>query len=128
MTNTDWWAKRLSSQTPRPSTPPISPTQNTPYKHEFGAPNTQVAYNSQTDELVSKAQSAKQQARCPGCNSGNYMAVQGSKSRCYDCGYPLVQAGTGVGLPSQSSGPAIAAKQPNQGNGFNPTTIVGRLE
>jgi hypothetical protein len=61
--------------------------------------------------------------------SGNYFAPQGTqRMRCYDCGYPVIQAGSGAGMPSGSSGPTIAAKQPSQGGGFNPNVIIGRVE
>jgi hypothetical protein len=54
-----------------------------------------------------------------------------SKARCYDCGYPLVQSGSGMGKgitggPS-SSGPATPARQIASG-GWNPTTIIGKIE
>jgi hypothetical protein len=59
--------------------------------------------------------------------SGNYMAPVGTqRKRCYDCGYPIVQAGTGVGGTGQGGAP-IAARQPSQGGGFNPNVIVDRL-
>lgn len=56
------------------------------------------------------------------------MAPMGTqKMRCYDCGYPVVQSGSGGGLPSDSSGPATPARQAHKGNNFNPTTIVDRI-
>lgn len=129
MSNSNWWASKLGgtpNTTPTPATTP--PTGNV-YRATPGAPNTPVAYDPNKDQLVSRAQSAKQSDRCPGCNSGNYMAApNGGRMRCYDCGYPLVQAGSGVGGTGNSSGPTIAAKQPSQGGGFNPTVIVGKVE
>jgi hypothetical protein len=55
------------------------------------------------------------------------MAAPGSTyKRCFDCGYPKVQSGTGVGA-TQSDAPAKKATQvPTQG--YSPTTIVGRIE
>ena len=47
--------------------------------------------------------------------------------RCYDCGYPLTQTGTGIaGVNAPSAGPTQAAVQVPTG-GWNPTTIIGKL-
>lgn len=127
MTNNDWWSKKLTGQT-TPGAPRTSPPVNIPYTHQPGNPNVPVTYDPNSDQVMSKAQSAKQSSRCPGCNSGNYMAPPGTNlMRCYDCGYPLVQAGSGVISTSSSGGAATPAKQPNQGSGFNPNIIVERL-
>lgn len=124
MTN-DWWTKKLS-QPNVPSVPPTSPKPSVPYRYS-PLQNTPVTYDSERDQTVTKAQSARQVDRCPGCNSGNYMAPQGTNlKRCYDCGYPLVQSGTGTGIPTDGA-PAVPAKQPAVGSGFNPQTIVERL-
>jgi hypothetical protein len=123
MTN-DWWSKKLS-QPNVPSVPPVAPPQPVPYS--YTKQNTPVSYDPSADQLVTKATSARQVDRCPGCNSGNYMAPQGtSLKRCYDCGYPLVQSGTGSGIPTDGA-PARPAKQPAVGSGFNPNVIVERL-
>ena len=122
----DWWSKKLSNPGNTSSVPPVSPAQPVPYRYA-PSQNTPVSYDSQADQTVTKAQSARQVDRCPGCNSGNYMAPQGTTlKRCYDCGYPLVQSGTGAGIPTDG-GPARPAKQPAVGSGFNPQTIVERL-
>ena len=127
MSNNNWWAKKLGTTPAVSSSPPTSPANPTVYRAPQQTPNTQVAYDSENDQLVTKAQSSRSNDRCPGCLSGNYMAPVGTqRKRCYDCGYPIVQAGTGVGGTGQGGTP-IAAKQPSQGNGFNPTTIVDRI-
>mgnify|MGYP006284106419 CR=1 FL=1 len=131
MTNNDWWAKKLGTPGQRSTTPPTSPPPGNVYRPPAPVQNPQVAYDPQQDQLVTRAQSAKMLDRCPGCGSGNYMAPMGTKlQRCYDCGYPLVQSGTGAGTPSgsASSGPTIAAKQVGQNDGFNPQIIVGRVD
>lgn len=126
MTNADWYARKLGQQA-RPSIPPSSPPQPRVYSHTPGNPNIPVSYDQTNDQLVTKAQSVKQVDRCPGCNSGNYMAPTGTNlKRCYDCGYPLIQAGTGVGVPTDGA-PAKPAKQPAVGSGFNPNVIVDRI-
>lgn len=131
MTNSsDWWSRKLGGGNARPSTPPSSPVTPQPYTPRPYDQNTPVTYDSNTDQVMStRAQSARDASRCPGCGSGNYMAPQGtSKMRCYDCGYPLVQAGSGVSSTGGSSaGAPIPARQPNQGGGFNPTVIVDRI-
>jgi len=49
-----------------------------------------------------------------------------TRARCYDCGYPLVQQGSGIGTTSSSNGPAQPARQA-EGGGWNPGTIVGKI-
>jgi ribosomal protein S27AE len=129
MADNNWWAKKLGNPGLNTSaTPPTAPLSNLPYAPQQQQPNTRVAYDQNSDQLVSKAQSSRDMERCPGCMSGNYMAPVGTqRKRCYDCGYPIVQAGTGLGGTGQGGSP-IAAKQPNQDGGFNPTTIIGRVE
>ena len=130
MSTNNWWAKKLGNPNPVSTTPPVTPRPGNVYVPQQQPPNVQVSYDSQQDQLVSKAQSARDAERCPGCGSGNYMAPMGTqRKRCYDCGYPIVQSGTGAsGTGSSSSGPARPAKQVGQDGGFNPQTIVGRLE
>lgn len=129
MSSNNWWAKKLGNPNPLPATPPMSLPPGNVYVPSAPPANPQVSYDPNRDQLVTRAQSARDTERCPGCNSGNYMAPMGTqKKRCYDCGYPLVQAGSGVSSTGGDSGPAIPAKQPAKGSGFNPTTIVGRLE
>ena len=128
MSNSNWWANKLGGTPNTTPTPATAPPPGNVYRATPGAPNTPVNYDPNQDQLVTRAQSARIADRCPGCNSGNYMSSpNGGRPRCYDCGYPLVQAGTGAGLPSGSSGPATAAKQPAIGSGFNPGIIVDRI-
>jgi hypothetical protein len=127
MSNNNWWAKKLGTQSPTQNTPPTSPPPSTVYRAPQQTPNVQVSYDQQQDQLVTRAQSARDLERCPGCMSSNYMAPVGTqRKRCYDCGYPIVQAGSGVGGTGQGGAP-IAAKQPSQGGGFNPNVIVDRI-
>jgi hypothetical protein len=129
MMSSNWWANKLGvtpNSTPTPATAP--PTGNV-YRATPGAPNTQVNYDPNQDQLVTKAQSARNADRCPACYSGNYMSTpQGGRMRCYDCGYPIVQQGSGLSGTGTGNGPVVASKQVGQSGGFNPTTIVGRLE
>lgn len=123
----NWWATKLNG-TPQQtsSTPATGPAPGVVYRPSQG--NAPVTYDPKTDQTLTKAQSQKQADNCPNCYSGNYFAPQGSgRARCYDCGYPLLQQGSGAGMPGGSGGNATPAKQVNQGAGFNPTVIVDRI-
>jgi len=116
-----WWAQRLGTQAPASSpTPPVAPPSVTPYN-----PVPQQ-YPPVTP------QSSMTSARCPGCGSGNYGSADPAvKARCYDCGYPVVQSGSGMGkgiTGGQASGPATPARQTNTANNFNPQGIIGRID
>lgn len=130
MSNNDWWAKRLGGgTTPRQAMPPTGPAPQVPYTPPAQQPNVRVNYDPDTDQLVTKAQSAKRMDTCPDCGSGNYFAPQGTqRMRCYDCGYPITQTGSGGGMPSGSSaGGTQKAIQVGQSGGFNPNVIVDRI-
>lgn len=117
MNNADWWAKRITPQAPT--------TQ--PRPQQFVVPIQQMPQQPQPEPQRLPA-SATNNARCPGCGSGNYGgATPESRPRCYDCGYPLTQTGTGMpGVNTPASGPAQASRQIANG-GWNPTTIVDRI-
>lgn len=127
MANNDWWAKKLANPNPQPSMPPTGPIAPRTYTPPAQTPNVQVGYDPEKDTLVAKAPSSRVNDTCPNCMSGNYFAPQGTqRMRCYDCGYPVVQSGSGAGMPSQSSGPTQKAKQVGT-SGFNPNIIVDRI-
>jgi hypothetical protein len=129
MANNDWWANKLGGKGSSSPTPPTGPAPSQPYIPPAQQPNVQVNYDPDNDQLVTKARTSRMSDRCPECNSGNYFAPQGTqRMRCYDCGYPITQSGSGVGSTgSNSSGPTQAAKQVGQSGGFNPGTIVDRI-
>lgn len=129
MANNDWWANKLGGKTSSSPTPATGPAPGVPYTPPAQQPNVQVNYDPENDQLVSKARTARMSDRCPECNSGNYFAPQGTqRMRCYDCGYPVMQSGSGAGTTGGSgSGPTQAAKQVGQGGGFNPNVIVDRI-
>lgn len=128
MSTNNWWVNKLGgAPASTQSTPAQGPPPSNVYRAQPGMPNTQVYYDNNQDQLISKAVSARHSSFCPNCSSGNYFAPQGtSRMRCYDCGYPIVQGGSGAGMPG-GSGPATPAKQVNQGGGYNPGTIVDRM-
>jgi hypothetical protein len=117
---TDWWSKNLGGQPAQRQSTPTSPLPNVRYVPEGNVHSTPVTYDPNADQLMTKSQAAKQTESCPGCMSGNYFAAQGSeRKRCYDCGYPIVQSGTGAGFSTNSGGPATPAKQVSNGSGFS---------
>jgi hypothetical protein len=129
MMSSNWWANKLGGTPNSTPTPATAPPQGNVYRATPGAPNTQVSYDHNQDQLVTKAQSARAADRCPACYSGNYMSSPGGgRMRCYDCGYPIIQQGSGLSGTGTGNGPVVASKQVGQSGGFNPTTIVGRLE
>ena len=129
MANNDWWANKLGGKGLSSPTPPTGPASSQPYVPPAQQPNVQVNYDPDNDQLVTKARTSRMHDRCPECNSGNYFAPQGTqRMRCYDCGYPITQSGSGaISTGSSSSGPTQAAKQVGQSGGFNPSTIVDRI-
>ena len=116
----NWWADRLTKaggqngqDLPR-TTVPSGPMPSNP------SPSVRPTYQR-------PAPSSLQEDHCPSCSSSNYMSAPGSQyKRCYDCGYPLVQAGTGVGA-TKSDAPVKRATQVAT-EGYSPTTIIGRVE
>ncbi|MDP9870437.1 MULTISPECIES: hypothetical protein [Streptosporangium] len=108
-------------------TPPYPPTPQQPQS------NPAAEVDPAPYVAPRQAQSAKLTETCPDvtCGSVNYMAPPGTsaRKRCYDCGYPLVQAGSGGGgLPSGQGGPATPATQVHDGTSqYNSGNIIGRI-
>lgn len=123
MSNADWWAKQLGAQAPaeqvRPVNNPMPPSQ------QPMAPMPQPAYT----QPLSKAQSASQTQSCPECGGNNYMAVQNAAARCYDCGYPITQAGSRYGslTGAKVEGSAKSAQGNDVQSNWNPQGIIGRV-
>lgn len=126
----NWWADKLGNQQgPATSTPPTRPPVQ-PYV----SPGTQnvhrmpVQYDEQRDALTTKPQHLRAANTCPECMSGNYMKMPGSNyQRCYDCGYPVMQSGSGASIPTDGK-PAQPATQVHGVNNYNPNNIVGKVE
>lgn len=87
---------------------------------------------SQQEYTTTKAQSAKDNERCPDCQSGNYVAPSGQPNmmkQCFNCGYnPRFQHSThGI----SSTDPAIpvhtARGQTLSQNNFNPQKIIAHV-
>ena len=124
MSNADWFARKLTQQ-------PVPQQQQQPAPVYAAPPPAQYAQPQQPQNPPSQ-QMTPQAERCPGCGSGNYGgATPESRKRCYDCGYPIQQSGSGVGTGiigsgGQASGPATPAVQVQTG-GWNPQTIIGHI-
>jgi hypothetical protein len=125
----NWFADKLGTAQPqqqaRPANMLVAPSQ-------IPMARAPQAQSPQVDRNLG---SMNETGRCPECRSGNYMKVgsqitaSGSVDawRCYDCGYPKIQQGSGgrgVSVPSQ--GPTQAAIQVPTG-GWNPQTIFGHM-
>lgn len=123
MSSADWWAKQLGAQPQqpvgRPDNTPMPPTQQPLPRMP------QPAYVPP----ASKAQSASQTQSCPECGGNNYMSVQNAAPRCYDCGYPLTQAGSRYGALTGATveGNAKSAQGNDVANNWNPQGIIGRV-
>lgn len=64
-------------------------------------PLTQALATKTYDRIPDKASGQLQNSStCPSCQSGNYLVTNTGGRRhehCHDCGYPVVQAGSGMG-------------------------------
>jgi hypothetical protein len=124
--SSNWWANKLGT-TPAPQPQQVQPA----YQPQVPLQQTQPQFQ-QPQQQYPPSQQIQVSARCPGCGSGNYGgASPESRPRCYDCGYPISQSGSGVGTGiigngGQASGPTQASKQVQPG-GFNPQTIIGHI-
>jgi hypothetical protein len=117
-----WW-QRTTISTPARQTPP----QQQPQPDENSAPS------AQPDESASMARTQWAQqttGRCPSCQSSNYAAhpeAPEARARCYDCGYPISQSGTGITLRGDM--PVREARQTRESrtSSFNPKHIFQHL-
>lgn len=118
----DWWAKKLQQPNDTPQQIPQAPPSQQPM--------TQFNQPAQPTEPAAKAQSASQTQTCPDCGSANYFGFNGSKPRCYECGYPMEQSGSKYGslTGAQVEGDTKSASGNNATNNYNPQQIIGRVD
>jgi hypothetical protein len=114
----NWWANKVSQQAP------VTQQQSQPAPRPYQPP-------TQPQNYPPVQQQVPMGDRCPGCGSGNYGgATPEARKRCYDCGYPIQQSGTGVGKGvvggQPNGGLATPARQVATG-GYNPQTIIGHI-
>jgi hypothetical protein len=124
--SSNWWADKLGAQQQPAAPRSVTPQQPTSYPPTQQQP-PYLPPEVRNHQLPISATTA---SRCPGCGSGNYTGGGENKPRCYDCGYPIQQSGSGIGKGimggPQASGPAQPARQVATG-GFNPQTIIGHI-
>jgi ribosomal protein S27AE len=125
----NWWAQKLANQGQTIAPSDVPAPQPQPQAQSRYQPQPQVW---QRPPLVPEGAhrlpaSASQSGLCPNCGSGNYMAAPGSSyQRCLDCGYPLVQSGSGMGTVHSDTPVKAAVQVPTEG--YQPTRIIGRVE
>lgn len=142
----DFWS-RLSSATPESSPQPTGqqapPTGQAWWQVSVSQPPSpeqpQTPVPDATQEPDAEAQSldrtqwAKQTPQsCPSCSSSNYLAHPDQptvRARCYDCGYPVSQSGSGLRLRMEASGPVQEARQTaaSKTSDFNPQNVFHTL-
>ena len=121
MPSSDWYRKRFAAGAPAPA--PVS-EMDAPRSYPTAPPTP-----AQPSQHITQrpALSSLQTDHCPACASGNYMAAPGTQSkRCFDCGYPVQQAGSGLGTVNKSK--TVHKATQVEGAGFNPSVIIGRVE
>ena len=121
MSNSDWFARKLNVP---PQPPVVSQPSYVPRAEPAPYTPNQPSYPPATPAVPVGP-------KCPECGSGNYSGTAESRKRCYDCGYPITQSGSGVGKGiinsgGTPSGPAQPSRQVASG-GWNPTTIIGHI-
>ena len=120
----NWWANKLGA--------PQQP-QQTVWDAPSAPPVQRPAVPYVSPELQGRAmpESAAASSRCPNCGSGNYGKTSPeAKARCYDCGYPIQQSGSGLGRGISTGGgggAVVPAKQVSTSNNFNPGVIIDRI-
>lgn len=109
----DWWSRKLSGDTTRR---PVTPT----------ASNYPQVQQPEVPDKPTKTTHEKSQGVCPGCGSDNFFAMGTAQSRCYDCGYPVVQRSSGM-TGTGDGGPATPARQVPT-SGYQPqNTSAGKV-
>lgn len=117
-----WWQRPVVDL----SVPQVSP--NTPAPGQPAEPDGV--------ETLRRTQWARDTSgSCPSCGSENYMGhpeFPRRAPRCYDCGYPVVQSGSGFRAPRMGQGSGQAVKPARQTeaastNNFNPRNVVDHL-
>lgn len=105
-----------------------------PVQQQQVMPQQLVQQPQVAEYTTTKASASRKAGQCPECQSGNYLAMttkNGDVERCYDCGYPVMQAFSGMSMPSLPGQNVTPTKQ-IEGAGlggasnFHPNVIVGR--
>lgn len=134
----NWFLDRMAPNTPQAPTPTRPVPSAIPVQVP---PSTRANYPAQTQTQAqeetyrpSKPLASNEAGVCPECRSGNYMPFRDPRgntlNRCYDCGYPVIQQGSGMSIQgaSEVSGPVTPSRQVASAK-FNPSKIeiIGRI-
>lgn len=144
----DFWDAVIGNTPPEPASPP-PPQSDLPWWQRTvmvpapPAPPTpapvapQVPDQQPTDvdpqESMRRTQWAKETSgACPSCGSDNYSRhpeAPTARPRCFDCGYPITQTGSGPAVQGDAAGPVRAARQIPEArtNSFNPRNIIHHM-
>lgn len=144
MSSTNWWANKLGGQPQPVSYPPVTnpnaqPAPVNPYMPgavqslppQYSGQQLQPAGAFESHVIPD---SSKSDTKCPSCREDNYLLVGSQVTqngavevrRCFNCGYPKVQAGSGVGTIGGGQGAARPARQVPTG-GWNPGVIIAKI-
>lgn len=136
----DWWSRKLgnpASVTPPSRSPTATPSPPGPWAT---TPPPLTTYDANTgaqvqdDGFMSRIANAalttggtqkvkENSGKCPECGSGNFFARKYTENgmtlrieaapRCFDCGFPVIQAGSAHGgaTAARNEGPAHSARQ-----------------
>lgn len=116
-----WWQRTVVNLPAQPVEQPYRPVPQQPQEdpHE--------------DATLKRTQwSRESTGNCPNCMSTNYdrhPEYPAARPRCFDCGYPLIQAGSGAAVQGDAAGKVPAARQiaAAKTNNFNPKEIVHHM-
>lgn len=135
MPASDWWARKLGNAPPAapspqqhllPSRAPIQPLPEQ-YVEQGGDGVLDVLARAAMETGGSK-RVKEDSGSCPECGSGNYFARKYNENgmpmrieaapHCYDCGYPIIQAGSAHGgaTSARAEGKTQAARQLGAGH------------
>jgi hypothetical protein len=126
----NFWARQVAKN--QPKAPPPSNTRG-PWWHTETVPHPpepEPESSIKPGEVIIDRRKFQSQVQdigeCPSCGSSNYFKVTGSKPRCYECGYPVMQSTSGMSATSDGS-PPRQARQVSKGSNYHPQEIIGRL-
>lgn len=135
----DFWSNLLGNQSQQKPAP-SPPTDDGPWWNRPLTPvpqpavqQTQPSAPEQPAEPdTSRAQHAQHTQHCPGCGDdsyGGHPEQQQARPRCFACGYPVVQSGSGAAVRGDGGGEIQAARQTeaSRTNNFNPQKIVHHM-
>jgi hypothetical protein len=134
--STGWWAKKLgdSGQQSAPPTQQfggleVHRAQQPAAQQPVDVGDPYMSYLSLAAVETGGSQQVKETSgKCPGCGGPNFFAMkygengmklrQEAAPRCFDCGFPMVQAGSSRGgaTSARSRGPARRARQVESGH------------